>query len=152
MAGRIIGPHIIGPIGPHLGVLGRWQPRMALLLDPDADGVRALRAVCPHTTLIGRIYRPDGEINQRILADPVGAARWAHGRRGGQGRQDPSQPQHVLQWHSECASYAPAGFEAGDGLSVDDCVDHLRRYSPSPGRFALRPTPGNDLVVEPLCE
>lgn len=75
---QIIGPHIINGASPHLDVLRRWQPRLALILDPDADDVRALRAACPKTVVIGRIYRPDGEVSQRILADPDAAARWAH--------------------------------------------------------------------------
>lgn len=75
---QIIGPHIINGASAHLDVLRRWQPRLALILDPDADDVRALRAACPQTVVIGRIYRPDGEVSQRILADPDAAARWAH--------------------------------------------------------------------------
>lgn len=74
----IIGPHIINGAGPHLDVLRRWQPRLALVLDPAADDLRAFKAACPRTIIVGRIYRPDDEVNERIRANPAAAARWAH--------------------------------------------------------------------------
>lgn len=77
--GGIIGPHIMGPITPHLAVLRRWQPRLILVLDPDADGARALRQACPKAALIARIYAPDGEVSSRIQQNTVDAAYWANG-------------------------------------------------------------------------
>jgi len=74
----MIGAHIINGAAPHLSVLQRWQPRLVLLLDPNADDARALRQACPQTYICGRIYVPDGEVSARIKADPEQAARWAH--------------------------------------------------------------------------
>jgi hypothetical protein len=76
--GCVYGPHVINGAGPHLAELRRLQPRLALVLDPSADDVRALRAACPGTVIIGRIYVPDSEVETRIRANPEGAAAWAH--------------------------------------------------------------------------
>ena len=76
--GSIYGPYIINGAGPHLDVLRRLQPRVATVLDPNVDDVRALRAVCPHTQIVGRIYKPDSEVEARIRANPEDAAAWAH--------------------------------------------------------------------------
>ncbi|MCC9074815.1 M23 family metallopeptidase [Litorilinea aerophila] len=78
--GAIIGPHIIGGIPPHLETLRRWQPRLVLVLDPNPDEVRALRRACPDTVIVGRVFVPDAEVDQRIRNDPEAAARWAHER------------------------------------------------------------------------
>ena len=77
MRGSIIGPYVLGRAGPHLDQLRRLQPRVAVMFEPDAEDVRRLREACPETKLIGRIYRDDGEVQARILADPQAAARWA---------------------------------------------------------------------------
>ena len=74
----IIGPHITAGCSPHLNVLRRWQPRVALILDPNADDVREFKKACPNTTIVGRIYVPDNEMTWRIEADPIAAARFAH--------------------------------------------------------------------------
>ena len=75
--GSIYGPYIINGAGPHLDVLRRLSP-LATVLDPNVDDVRALRAVCPHTQIVGRIYKPDSEVEARIRAHPEDAAAWAH--------------------------------------------------------------------------
>jgi hypothetical protein len=74
----IYGPHIINGAGPHLDDLKRLQPAVALFLDPNPDDVAQFRAVCLNTICIGRIYVPDGEVEQRICANPEEAALWAH--------------------------------------------------------------------------
>lgn len=76
--GAIIGPHIIGSIGPWVGVLRRWQPRLITVLDPNLGEMRALRAVCPAATIVGRVYADDGEVHRRIVDNPEQAALWAH--------------------------------------------------------------------------
>lgn len=78
MTGAILWPHIGGGgCSPHLAVLRRWQPGGALILDPDADDVRAFRQAVPGAVVVGRIWREDAEVRGRILADPLGAAAWA---------------------------------------------------------------------------
>jgi hypothetical protein len=74
----MIGPHIIGSISAHSERLRRWQPRLILVLDPSPDQVKELRQVCPHAFIVGRVYRPDQEVDQRIRTNPKEAARWAH--------------------------------------------------------------------------
>lgn len=76
--GATIGPHIIGSIGPHVGLLKRWQPRLITVLDPSPDEMKALRAICPKTIIVGRVYRDDGEVQRRIVDSPEQAAAWAH--------------------------------------------------------------------------
>lgn len=73
----MIGPHVIGGISPHLDVIRRWQPRLLLLLDPANGAARAIKQVSPGTTIIGRVFKPDGEIASRIAANPLEAAQWA---------------------------------------------------------------------------
>lgn len=76
--GAIIGPHIIGSIGPHVGLLRQWQPRVITVLDPSPEEMKALRAVCPKTIIVGRVYRDDGEVQRRVVDSPEQAAAWAH--------------------------------------------------------------------------
>ncbi|MEZ4831542.1 MAG: hypothetical protein R2873_05975 [Caldilineaceae bacterium] len=71
----MIGPHVIGSINHHQQTIQRWQPRVALLLS---------RRRCSSTvenwspnTFVGRVFRPDGEIESRIAANPQEAAHWA---------------------------------------------------------------------------
>ena len=73
----MIGPHIIGGIGNFRPLIQRWRPRVALLLDPSEGAARTIRDWSPHTFLVGRIFRSDQEVEERILHDPPGAARWA---------------------------------------------------------------------------
>jgi murein DD-endopeptidase MepM/ murein hydrolase activator NlpD len=74
----MLGPHVIGSLSDHFDRLKLWQPRLILVLDPSPDQVRELRRRCPKTFIIGRVYRPDAEVEQRIRANPKEAARWAH--------------------------------------------------------------------------
>lgn len=74
----LIGPHIINGNGSMLETLRRWQPAVITVLDPDPMFLADVYAVCPKTQIVGRIYRPDGEVADRIKADPAGAAQWMH--------------------------------------------------------------------------
>lgn len=76
--GATIGPHIIGSIGPHVALLKRWQPRLITVLDPSPEEMKALRAICPKSVIVGRVYRDDGEVRRRIVDSPEQAAAWAH--------------------------------------------------------------------------
>jgi len=77
--GAIIGPHISGSVSPFVDTLSLWQPRLALKLIPKREDMQLLKAVCPNTTTIARVYVEDNEMNERIKNDPEGAAQWAHG-------------------------------------------------------------------------
>jgi len=72
----MLGPHIIGDVSPHLDVIRRWQPRLLLLLDPSSGAAQAIKRVSPNTIIIGRVWKADGEIANRITANPVEAAQW----------------------------------------------------------------------------
>ncbi|MBI1298797.1 hypothetical protein GC175_28005 [bacterium] len=74
----MLGPHVIGSLSDHFGRLERWQPRLILVLDPSPDQIRELRQRCPNTFVIGRVYRPDDDVERRIRANPQQAAQWAH--------------------------------------------------------------------------
>ncbi len=76
--GPIMGPHIIGGVGPHLELLRRWQPRLITVLDPNPDEMARLRAACPDSVIIGRIFVTDTDVETRIRANPEAAAQWAH--------------------------------------------------------------------------
>ena len=78
--GAIMGPHILGGVHRHLALLEKWQPRLIVVVDPNPDEMRDLRRICPDATIVGRVYAPDGEVSDRIQADPRAAARWAHER------------------------------------------------------------------------
>lgn len=76
----MIGPHEAGRVtASRLATLRRWQPRLALLFNEALHDAGAVRAACPDTFLVGRVYRPDEEMQARITADPTGAAGWAAG-------------------------------------------------------------------------
>lgn len=74
----MLGPHIIAGVSRHLDLLRRWQPKTVLVLDPNVDEIRALKAACPKTIVIGRIYVPDSEMDWRIKNSPAQAAAFAH--------------------------------------------------------------------------
>ncbi|MCB0162414.1 MAG: hypothetical protein KDD83_29955, partial [Caldilineaceae bacterium] len=76
--GANIGPHVVGGLHKHLDLLAQWQPRMMLVLDPNPDEIREVRAVCPDTVIVGRPFVPDHEVEGRIRDDPRAAAAWAH--------------------------------------------------------------------------
>lgn len=73
----MIGPHIIGGISSHRELLQRWRPAAALLLDPSAGAASQFKGWSPETFLIGRVFRADGEISNRIASNPFAAAEWA---------------------------------------------------------------------------
>ncbi|MCX6032873.1 MAG: hypothetical protein NT169_26755 [Chloroflexi bacterium] len=73
----MIGPHIIGGIGNYEALFRRWQPRATLLLDPSEGAARTVKNWSPGTFIIGRLYYKDEDVQDRILNDPKGAARWA---------------------------------------------------------------------------
>jgi hypothetical protein len=105
--GPILGPHIIGGVHRHLGLLERWQPRLTLILDPNPDEVAELRAVCPNTVIIGRVFEPDHIVTERIRANPVAAAQWAHEKT--LKRISP----HIDYWQ-----FANEVLQTGDGLPL----------------------------------
>ena len=61
-----IGVHLIGPLSHMLDTLQQWQPSVALVMDPTKDSIRDLRRRVPNATIIGRIYVPDAELEDRI--------------------------------------------------------------------------------------
>lgn len=75
---RVLGPHIIGGVTPHLDLLRRWQPQLITVLDPNPDEMALLRAACPQAVIVGRIFVPDSDVETRIRANPETAAQWAH--------------------------------------------------------------------------
>lgn len=72
----MIGPHIIGSHGDYRELLKRWRPRVALLLDPPERAATEIKDWSPETFVIGRVFRDDREIGNRIVADPNAAAEW----------------------------------------------------------------------------
>lgn len=82
ISGRLywIGPHLAGPsVGEMVSELGRWKPAVALYLDPSRGQVVNIKNATPGTKIVGRIYRPDSEVADRIRNDPYDAARWIDG-------------------------------------------------------------------------
>ncbi len=76
--GPLAGPHIVGGVDKHLGLLARWQPRLITVLKPNVDEMRALRSTCPDSVIVGRLYLPTLSVDQRIQSGPREAALWAH--------------------------------------------------------------------------
>jgi hypothetical protein len=72
----MIGPHIIGSTGGYERLIRRWQPRVALLLDPSQGAAAQVKQWSPNTFVIGRVFVDDQEIERRILGDPASAAAW----------------------------------------------------------------------------
>jgi hypothetical protein len=75
---NLLGAHIIGQSGPHLDTLRRLDPAMCLFLDPDRGDLAWFKQALPGCVVVGRIYRPDSEVSDRIHANPQQAAQWAH--------------------------------------------------------------------------
>jgi len=63
-----VGPHIIGPLSHMLDTIEQWQPAVVLAMDPTKDSVSDLRRRVPKTTIVGRVYVPDAEMEGRIRA------------------------------------------------------------------------------------
>jgi hypothetical protein len=74
----LMGVHIINGAGRHINELKRLQPSTVLVLDPNPDDIRNLKLACPNTIIIGRIYKPDNEVEALIRANPLEAARQMH--------------------------------------------------------------------------
>lgn len=75
-----IGPHLAGPnVGDMVSEILRWKPSFVTYLDPSRENVRKIKPASPETKVIGRIYRPDSEVADRIKRDPIDAARWMDG-------------------------------------------------------------------------
>ncbi len=76
--GAVIGSHIVGGIHKHLELLRQWQPRLILVVDPNPDEMRHLRAACPDAVIVGRVFATDQDVEHRIRDNPEQAAQWAH--------------------------------------------------------------------------
>jgi len=78
--GSRIGLHLAGSqVADMMQQIERLAPATVLYLDPDAGMVRQIKKVSPHTIVVGRIYRPDSEVADRIRANPQDAGRWMDG-------------------------------------------------------------------------
>jgi hypothetical protein len=76
-SGSLLGPHINGDYTRHLPLLERWQPRVALLLDPPAGYAAQIKQRSPGTLIVQRIYHPDHQIEAAIAASAQAAGKWA---------------------------------------------------------------------------
>ncbi len=102
----MIGPHVIGSVSEYRDLIRRWQPRAALLVDPSAGAAASVKGWSPGTFLVGRVYRPDAEIERRILDDPPAAAAWAAGLIKPVAAQNPDVS--VWQFNNEICQNNPA--------------------------------------------
>lgn len=127
----LMGPHIHNGNGSMIPLLRQWQPAAVTLLDPAKDFVAELASACPDTKIVGRIYRPDSEVSDRIKANPGAAAQWMHelvtGHPAyGAGRvQEPGQPQRAapttMYW--QIANEVCQG-QWDDFVKLDQCMWH----------------------------
>lgn len=76
---KLIGPHLAGQWAQKLDLLRQWQPPLVLLLSPDADKVAQLRAACPNTVIVGRMYHDDSHYAHHISTRPDEFAQEMHG-------------------------------------------------------------------------
>ena len=74
----IYGPHIMDRGEGFHSALVDLNPAVILLLHPQVDDIAKLRDWCPNATIIGRLYRPDGEYDNDIKSDPAAAAAKYH--------------------------------------------------------------------------
>lgn len=80
ITGSRLGLHLAGSrVGEMVSTIGSLAPRTILYLDPNPDTIRAIRQVSSDTLIVGRIYRPDSEVADRIKANPSDAASWIDG-------------------------------------------------------------------------
>lgn len=74
------GIHIVGAAGPHEGLLRQWAAnglQLVTHVKPEPlDGRRLRSWLGEGALLVGRIYVPDQEIEQRYQANPRDAAEW----------------------------------------------------------------------------
>lgn len=72
-----MGPYLAGSdVSSMLDTLARWQPAVVTAMDLSRDVLLELRRVLPSAKIVYRIYRPDGEVSERIRSNPDEAARW----------------------------------------------------------------------------
>lgn len=62
----------------YLDLIKRWQPPVVTILSPNKDQVKQLRAVCPNTVIVGRIYVQDSTGNSELFRDPKQFAHATH--------------------------------------------------------------------------
>lgn len=75
---KLLGPHLGGQWAHKLDVLRHWQPPFILLLQPEVDKVRQLRAACPGTIIVGRFYHEDSYYADGIRTRPEALADEIH--------------------------------------------------------------------------
>ncbi|MEZ4581869.1 MAG: M23 family metallopeptidase [Caldilineaceae bacterium] len=145
--GANIGPHVVGGLHKHLDLLAQWQPRMMLVLDPNPDEIREVRAVCPDTVIVGRPFVPDHEVEGRIRDDPRAAAAWAHDL--AMARMTP--PSTTGKWPTKCCRKKTAclaqrirtgAHGVGRGRGLQMCAFRLQRRQPRSARPASEATHG----------
>lgn len=73
-----MGAYLAGAeVSSMFNVLRRWQPAVVVMMDLSRDIMLELRRVLPNTKFIYRIYKPDGEVRDKIVNDgPEAAAKW----------------------------------------------------------------------------
>jgi uncharacterized membrane protein YgcG len=76
-AGSLLGPHINGDYTRHLPLLERWQPAVALLLDPPPGYAAQIKRRSPNTLIVQRIYQPDHQVEAAITQSAQAAGKWA---------------------------------------------------------------------------
>lgn len=75
---KLLGPHLGGQWMGNLDILRRWQPPLALVLQPEVDKVKQLREACPNTIIVGRFYHDDSHYAINISSQPVEFAHEIH--------------------------------------------------------------------------
>lgn len=75
---KLIGPHLGGSWASNLEILRKWQPPVALVLQPEVDKVQQLKDVCPNTIVIGRFFHDDSHYASNINARPKEFAHEIH--------------------------------------------------------------------------
>ena len=78
MMRKLLGPHLGGRWANKLDILRKWQPPLALLLQPEVDKVKQLRDACPGTVIVGRFYHDDNHYSDNIRTRPEDFAREIH--------------------------------------------------------------------------
>lgn len=75
---KLLGPHLAGQWADKLDLLRRWQPPLVLVLQPEVEKVRQLRAAHPDAVIIGRIYHDDAHYDAHIGMRPADFAYEIH--------------------------------------------------------------------------
>lgn len=58
----------------YLDLIKRWQPPVVTILSPNREQIKQLRAACPNTIIVGRIYVNDQWADEYLQRDPKGFA------------------------------------------------------------------------------